>query len=117
MARGRELVLLMAVIGMLAAVAVPQYVQQVEIQDITAKENVAGRVRSALVLALADQKAFPSVHTLASYVQADRVTADGSGIIVAVNGNAFEVPTYADKSCATPTASVRDPVMCVGNIP
>ena len=113
----REWLLIAIAVVLASTVALPQYLRVAQLQDNAAKEQLSGRVKSALVLALADVKTFPSVARLALYVQAEAAQADAAGITLAVDGRTYSVPTFSDKDCSVPTASLDAPVLCVGNIP
>jgi type II secretory pathway pseudopilin PulG len=110
MKHGKELVLVMAMIGLVAAFAVPGYVHQAQLQTVADKERTVGHVRSALVLAMADRKAFPTVEALASYVQGAELMEQSRGLRVASDNKIFDVLTYSDRGCRTPTTSKEDTI-------
>ena len=111
-----ELVLVLVIIGLLSAVAIPKYIEVNSKQEIAEKSQLSDSVQSALVVAQADISASPSVTTLAAYVQGDQVTAASSGIVVLQDGKSYMVPTYVDNKCVSPTSAPSDMVKCVGNI-
>lgn len=112
-----ELVMVMVIVGLLGAVAIPRYVDKSTVEMMDAKHDKGMVVKSAMVVALADTKEFPSVVKLASYVQGQDVTAVGQGITVNIKGEPYIVPTYIDHNCTVGTATVNDAVKCVGQIP
>lgn len=112
-----EMVMVMVIIGLLGAVAIPRYVDKSTSEMMDAKKDKDSAVKSAMVVALADTKEFPSVVKLASYVQGENVSAVNQGITVKIKGEQYIVPTYVDHNCTINTATVNDAVKCVGQIP
>ena len=111
-----ELVLVLVIIGLLSAVAIPKYVEVNSEQQVAEMNQLSGSVKSALVVAQADISASPSVSTLVSYVRGDEVKATGSGITLLHEGKSYMVPTYVDSNCVSPTRAPSDTVKCVGSI-
>ena len=111
-----ELVLVMVIIGLLSAVAVPRYIEINSEQETAERKQVSGSVKSALVIAQADISASPSVTMLASYVAAEQVNATNEGLMLKYNGEAYMVPTYVDSHCTQPTSTSDDMVKCVGDL-
>ncbi|WP_455209544.1 prepilin-type N-terminal cleavage/methylation domain-containing protein [Kaarinaea lacus] len=111
-----ELVLVLVIIGLLSAVAIPRYIEINTEQENVEKQQLTGSVKSALVIAQADISASPSVTTLASYVQAEQVHATNAGLLLLHDGASYMVPTYVDKNCSHPTSTSNDMVKCVGDI-
>ncbi|NNG11614.1 MAG: type II secretion system protein [Halobacteria archaeon] len=114
-----ELVIVIAVLGILAAIAVPKFVALQDDALVAAKKGMSGAVKSAHAVAIADKKAFPKVSELSDYVNGDGVAAVGSGISVAIDGTSYVVPTFKDAKCTAgqETSLVGDEVQCVKNIP
>ncbi|WP_455219717.1 type II secretion system protein, partial [Kaarinaea lacus] len=56
-----ELVLVLVIIGLLSAVAIPKYIEVNSEQDVAEKNQLTGTVKTALVIAQADTSASPSV--------------------------------------------------------
>lgn len=110
-----ELVLVLVIIGLLSAVAIPKYIEVNSEQATVEKQKLSSKVKSALVIAQADISASPSVNTLASYVQGEHVTVAGSGIMVIHDGESYMIPTYVDNNCVNPTSAASDMVKCVGS--
>ncbi|WP_455366111.1 prepilin-type N-terminal cleavage/methylation domain-containing protein [Kaarinaea lacus] len=111
-----ELVLVLVIIGLLSAVAVPRYIEINHEQDAAEKQQINGSVKSALVIAQADISASPSVTTLASYVSAEQVDVTDVGLKLKHNGESYMVPTYVDSNCTQPTSTSNDMVKCVGDL-
>lgn len=112
-----ELVMVLVIIGLLSAVAIPRYIEINTEEQKVEKQQLSGSVKSALVIAQADISASPSVATLASYVSAEQVNAINSGLMLQHDGESYMVPTYVDNNCSQPTSSSDDVVKCVGDIP
>ena len=112
-----ELVIVLVILGLLAAVAVPRYVDLQGDALTASKAGMSGAVKSAHAISIADLKALPTVTQLATYVQAEGSAAVATGVNVLIDGTTYTVPTYSDSTCATATAAVSDAVACVGSIP
>jgi MSHA pilin protein MshA len=111
-----ELVIVIAILGILAAIAVPKFVNLSGQATEAAKKGMSGSVKSAHAIATADLKDFPLVSELATYVNGEGVAAaaDLDGIVVDINGTLWTVPTYSDPGCGTQTSSDVK-VACVGS--
>jgi type II secretory pathway pseudopilin PulG len=112
-----EVVMILVVAGLIGSLAIPRYVGQSSEALMDAKKDTSRVVKSAMVVALADTRDYPSVSKLASYVQADKVDVRSNGIEVTRDGTRFTVPTYVDVNCSKMTRAVNDIVQCVGSIP
>ena len=111
-----ELVMVIVILGILSAIALPRFVDLQTDAMLAAQRGMSGAVKSAHAIAIADLKDFPDVTTLATYVQGEGVGPVGTGITVDINGQEFTVPTYTDTTCTTATAAVANIVRCVGSI-
>jgi MSHA pilin protein MshA len=119
-----ELVIVIAVLGILAAIAIPKFVALQDDALVASKKGMSGAVKSAHAVAIADLKKFPTVTELADYVNGEGVApaADDTGIMVVIDDPAtpYKVPTYNDSKCTTATATdagaSEDVVKCVGSI-
>jgi len=112
-----ELVIVLVILGLLAAVAVPRYVDLQGDALVASKAGMSGAVKSAHAIAIADLKALPTVTQLSGYVQAEGAAAAATGVDVLIDGTTYTVPTYTDSACTTATTAVGDSVACVGSIP
>ncbi|MBI5463266.1 MAG: type II secretion system protein [Gammaproteobacteria bacterium] len=114
-----ELVMVIVIIGILAAMAVPRFVDMETEAENAAKQGTEGAVRAALTISIAQQRTYPTVTQLAANVQTDggNASPQGTGVQVTINNVNYIVPTYTDSSCTTPTAAVGNFVQCVGSIP
>ncbi|MEJ2645122.1 MAG: type II secretion system protein [Gammaproteobacteria bacterium] len=119
-----ELVMVIVILGILAAIAVPRFVDLSSDASTAAEAGMAGAVASAQSIAVAKLHTFPTVLQLGGdgtatnpgYVNGKNVIADpkGTGVDVVINGQTCLVPTYTDSTCSTPTAASGDAVQCVG---
>ncbi len=113
-----ELVMVLSLLAILAAIAVPRFVDLSSDALIASKRGMSGAVKSAHAVAIADLKAFPDVTGLTGYVDGEGVTAVATGVQVVIDGNGpYVVPTFTDSGCSTATGAVGDTVRCVGSIP
>jgi prepilin-type N-terminal cleavage/methylation domain-containing protein len=110
-----ELVLVLVIIGLLSAVAIPKYIEVNNEQEVAHQQEISGSVKAAWRMAKADTGAQPSVSKLASYVQGENVVATSQGILLTRDGEKFVVSTYKDAKCSDPTGNANDLVACVGN--
>jgi MSHA pilin protein MshA len=112
-----ELVMVIVILGILSAIALPRFVDLQSSAEEAAIKASNGAVKAAHAIAIADLKGFPTVTELVSYVQGESVGATGTGVTVDINGNTYTVPTYQNTTCTTPTSLVSHIVHCVGTIP
>lgn len=110
-----ELVLVLVIIGLLSAVAIPRYIEVNNEQDIAIKREVSGAVKAAWRVAKADTGKQPTVSKLASYVRGESTVALGQGVQMMRDGEKFLVATYKDNNCSDPTRAAGDLVACVGS--
>lgn len=125
-----ELVMVIVILGILGAIAVPKFVDLSSDAEQAAARGMSGSVKAAHAIAIAEIKGFPTVTQLAvgdggtscsggpcgPYVQAEGVAAAADGVQVKINGLTCTIPTYTDSNCATATTAVGDTVQCVGSI-
>ena len=112
-----ELVIVIAILGILAAIAIPKFIDLSSDALDAAKKGMSGAVKSSHAIAIADIKGFPDVTTLATYVNGEGIVAVAGGIQVDIDGAPYVVPTYSDPACSTVTTAVGNSVQCVGTIP
>ncbi len=118
-----ELVMVIVILGILAAMAVPKFVDLSSSAEAAAARGMSGAVKSAHAIAIAEIKNFPTVQQLAvgdgtwgPYVNAEGVTARDGGVEVTINGRKCLIPTYTDTNCATQTTGTGQQVQCVGTL-
>lgn len=111
-----ELVMVIVIIGILAAVAVPRFVDLQGAALGAAIDGTEGATRSALTISIAQLRRYPTVSELATNVQteAGAATAVADGVRVTINTVPYIVQTFTDSNCLTPTAAVGNTVQCVG---
>lgn len=113
-----ELVMVIVILGVLAAVAMPKFVDLSGQATTAAKAGVSGSVKSTLAILIAQKAAagtspiYPTVTELAA-----GLSPQGAAVATGVTSNSYTVPTFTNATCATPTAAVTDTVQCVGNAP
>lgn len=111
-----ELVMVIVILGILSAIALPRFVDLQTQAQTAAEAGMSGAVKSAHAIAIADLRGFPTVTELATYVQGEGVAPAAGGITVEINGNPVTVPTYTDTTCTTVTTAVGNTVQCVGSL-
>ena len=112
-----ELVMVIVILGILGAIAVPKFVDLSGDATTAAKRGMSGAVKAAHAIAIAENKAFPTILVLATYVSAEGLGTTGTGITVGINGVSHTVPTFTNSACTTATTATSDTVECVGSIP
>ena len=112
-----ELVIVIAILGILSAIAIPKFIDLSSDALDAAQKGMEGAVKSSHAIAIADLKTFPTVTQLATYVNGEGIAAVGTGIEVDIDSTTYVVRTYTDSNCSTATAAVGDSVQCVGTIP
>jgi MSHA pilin protein MshA len=111
-----ELVIVIIILGILAAIAVPRYLDLTTQATDSAKLGMEGTVKSSFAISIADLKRSPTVDELNGYLATDNTTAVPTGIQFALDGTNYTVQTYTDNACTTATAAVGDTVQCVGGV-
>lgn len=114
-----ELVVVIVILGILAAIAVPKFVDLSNEATDASKKAMVGAVKSTFALLVAKSAAsgtltYPTVTALAAGM--DGGTAAATGIQVDINGTTHTVLTYTDAACTTATAAVGNTVLCIGAI-
>ncbi|MGE4544388.1 MAG: type II secretion system protein [Pedobacter sp.] len=131
-----EVVTVIVVLGIMAAVAVPRFVDMREEALEASKAAMSGVVKSAHALLVArnavngESSVWPSVEELASGIVGEKISAKDDGVEVFIDGVAYVVPTYSDSDCTQRTKDkvkkvkdkdkkekAGDEVQCVGSIP
>lgn len=116
-----ELVMVIVIIGILAAMAVPRFIDLQGDALIAAKAGTLGAVRSAYAITIAKEKGYPTVTQIAANVQNSGGTAAvpaNTGVQVSINGTPYIAQTYKDATCtpANITSDPGDTVLCIGSI-
>lgn len=115
-----ELVMVIVIIGILAAMAVPRFVNLQGDALLAAKQGTLGAVRSAFAISIAEKKDYPTVEELALNVQGSggtAATAANTGVQIAINGNTYTALTFQNTDCSGPTAATTGAtgtVRCIG---
>lgn len=118
-----ELLVVIVVLGFLAAVVVPKFVNMKEDALNASKSGMTGIVKSAHALVIArkalngDSTIWPTVQELVDNIDGENVSADTDGVLVDINGVSYKVPTYRDSSCTHKTNNGHPEVVCIGTIP
>jgi MSHA pilin protein MshA len=112
-----ELVIVIAILGILAAIAIPKFIDLSGDALTASKRGMSGAVKGAHAIAIADLKSFPTVTELATYVNGESIAAAATGVTVDIDGTTYTVPTYTAANCTGATTAVGDTVQCVGTIP
>ena len=112
-----ELVIVIVILGILAAIAIPQYADLTKEASAAAAEATEASVRSGHAIAIAEHKGNPTVTELAK-ASGDKITAAGNGVTADINGVTYLIPTFTKADCSeqSQTANNTDVVACVGNI-
>jgi MSHA pilin protein MshA len=113
-----ELVMVIVILGILAAVAIPKYVDLKSSAQAAAVLGGQGAVKSAWAIQIANLKGYPSVAQLAAAVDGGAATAGNDGVTVANIFKAdavtlYPYSTYTDALCAAPTAAAANLVQCI----
>ena len=116
-----ELIMVIVILGILAAVALPKFVDLSGNALASAKAGMSGAVKSTYVTlqaqnAIAGASANPTVTALAAGMN-PQGSAVAAGVSVLINGTNYTVPTFKQGDCTTATAATTDVVACVGSIP
>ena len=113
-----ELVMVIVLLGILAAVAIPKYVDlTTEARTATIKGGLGG-LKSARLIKIAQLRTDPSVSTLASAMDGGIAAAAYitiADIYQSSNPSAlYQYKTYTDSACTAATTAVGDSVKCIG---
>jgi MSHA pilin protein MshA len=110
-----ELVMVIVILGILAAVAVPKYMDMSTAAASAAKKSMQANVKTAWASYIgANAGAYPTVTQIAA--NTDGGAAAATGVQATINAILETVLTYTDTACTAATAAVGNTVKCVGNI-
>ncbi len=115
-----ELVIVIVILGILASIAIPKYVDLSTVALTAAKKAISGAAKSALVISIAEDPigVYPTITSLAANLQGSVVSAQpgAEGLQVAIDGTSYNIPTYSDTICNYTVTVGTDTVKCVGDI-
>lgn len=103
-----ELVIVILVIGVLAAIAVPTFFDLTSTAATNARTGSLNGVHAGWAIALGRHSGSPTVQQIAD--QTRNATAVASGVYYVVNGTTYIVNTYTDVDGATTTTATTDTV-------
>ena len=106
-----ELVIVLVILGILAAILIPNYVDLSSSATTTARTASESAVKSAFAIYIAENKSFPTVTQLAAGTQGG--TAAATGVEVSINSTTYTVLTFTNASCVTASSAVGDTVRCI----
>lgn len=111
-----ELVIVLVVLGILAAIAVPRYVDlQAEAESAAAAGNAAA-AKSAFAIHIAETKAFPNANDLIGRLN-PAPTFSGGNLAFTIGSNTYNVPLYVSNTCTGAlVGAATDAIGCVGAI-
>ena len=117
-----ELVMVIVIIGILAAMAVPRFYDASNDALAAARDGTVGAVRSAHAISVGELRRNPTVEELAARVAVNGgggALAVATGIQVTINEVDYTVLTFTDSTCTsatTATTGTAGTVGCVGGI-
>ncbi|HEC17557.1 MAG TPA: type II secretion system protein [Sedimenticola sp.] len=109
-----ELVMVIVILGILAAMAVPRFADLSGSATTATKDGLEGSVKSAWAIAIAKKEGAVTVTELAD--QVDGGTAAATGVQVDIDGTTYTVLTFTDSACTTATSAVGNTVACINGI-
>ncbi len=112
-----ELIMVIVILGILAATALPKFVDFGTDATASVKLGFVGATNSAISIeysknALAGTATYPSVPNLAAAVNPPGVAALTGITYTAANGDTYVINTYKDGGCTVATATEGDLVQC-----
>lgn len=112
-----ELVIVIVIIGILAAVAVPVYNNLFSEAETAAVEATDSSIQSALSIAIAEQDGSPTVSELTNFIRGSDVSANSGTLETTVNGTTYTADTYSTNDCSgTANSANSDTVKCVDEL-
>jgi len=105
-----ELVIVIVILGILAAIVVPKY-EDLSSQAEAAAANATGNaIKSAYAIAIASVQGVPSLNQIASKMSGANITVGSEGFEFTINKKPYKVNTYA-ADCTTANITA---VECIG---
>lgn len=123
-----ELVIVIVIIGILAAIAVPAYNTLQGTAEGAAVEATDSAIQSAFSIAIAEQEGYPTLTEVANQIQNDDVAAEASdagnnphsnpALAIKLNGTNYGAIGYTDKSCTAgnEVGDTTSAVKCIGEL-
>ncbi len=109
-----ELVMVIVILGILAAMAVPRFADLGTSATSAARDGLEGSVKSGWAIAIASKERAVTVLELAT--QVDGGTAVASGIQVQIDGGNYVVNTWTNDACNAATTGTGDTIVCVNGV-
>ena len=115
-----ELVIVIVILGILASIAIPKYVDLSTVALTAAKKAISGGAKSALVISIAEAPigVYPTLTVLSANLQGSAVGgASANELQVAIDGTTYTIPVYTDAACTDAAiGSGATTIYCVGDI-
>lgn len=110
-----ELVMIIVILGILAAVVIPKYVDLSTEATTSAKKASQASTKAAWAMYIGKNAgAYPTVTQLAA--NTDGGVAAATGVQFTIGSTVYTVQTYTDAACTAATAAVGNAVQCVGAV-
>jgi prepilin-type N-terminal cleavage/methylation domain-containing protein len=109
-----ELAIVIIILGILAATAVPKFL---DVQDSAVNAAASASLmstRSAFAIYLAANGAYPTVTQLNTNINGTDAD-NAAGIRFTIKGTTYQVATYSDADCTTATTATGSEVKCVSD--
>lgn len=110
-----ELVIVIVILGILAAIGVPKYISLKDSAVESARQNAINIINSAYAICIAEHTTEPTVRQLGNCISGSKHVAWAEGILLDLNKWTYEIATYKDTACITRTDSLDEKVKCLGN--
>ncbi len=112
-----ELAMVIVILGVLSAIAIPKYVALDSEALTAAQQNMIGAVKSALAITTVDLGRYPTMSELAANTQgvSSTSTMDNYGLAINIDGTSYVVPVYINFDCTARVALASHSVLCVGD--
>jgi prepilin-type N-terminal cleavage/methylation domain-containing protein len=111
-----ELAIVIIILGILAAIAVPKFLDVKSTAVTAATKALAANVNSALNIYLAKNKDYPDLDALASSLRGSSHSVEGGSIKFDVDGTDYYVNTFTDDDCSSAASSGSDEIQCVASV-
>lgn len=114
-----ELMIVIIILAILAAIAIPKYIQLKDLAIDAVKNSADNTVKSTFAILLARDKGnFPTVTELTSMIQTHNASPTDTGVQIEIGGSNYIVQTYKDVNCTIPTdgTAIGSIVKCVGGV-